>query len=68
MGQKWLRYLREEVGNDEGIEEIEVKLEYRDGAKKKLIFVGDNDPIIEDGEDEDDEEDDEDEGSEDEDQ
>ncbi|QRG65613.1 DNA primase [Brevibacillus choshinensis] len=72
MGLQWLKYLRDEVGNDEGIEEIEVKIEYEDGTKKKWIFVGDNEPIFEDGEDEEDEEDEdessEDEGLEDEDQ
>ncbi|WP_301169170.1 DNA primase [Brevibacillus nitrificans] len=68
MGLKWLKYLKDEVvGADDGIEEVEVKIEYRDGTKRKWTFVGDNEPIIEDGEDEEDEEDDED-GSEDEDQ
>ncbi|MDF2682481.1 MAG: hypothetical protein K0R47_3671 [Brevibacillus sp.] len=70
MGLNWLRYLNEEVGDDEGIEEVEVKIEYRDGMKKKWTFVGDNEPIFEDGEDEEDDEDDDDDedGSEEEDQ
>jgi len=59
MGLKWLKYLRDEVGDDDGIEEVEVKLEYRDGTKKKWTFVGDNEPILEDGEDEVDDEDEE---------
>lgn len=57
MGLKWLKYLRDAIGDEDGIEEVEVKLEYRDGTKKKWIFVGDDEPIVEDGEDEDDEED-----------
>ncbi|MDR7317304.1 MULTISPECIES: DNA primase [Brevibacillus] len=65
MGLKWLKYLKDEVvGAEDGIEEVEVKIEYRDGTKRKWTFVGDNEPIIEDGEDEEDDED----GSEDEDQ
>ncbi|MFD2371199.1 hypothetical protein ACFSO0_14850 [Brevibacillus sp. GCM10020057] len=59
MGGKWLKYLRDTVGDDEGIEEVEVKLEYRDGTKKKWIFVGDNEPVLEDGEDEAEDEDEE---------
>ncbi|MFP3389810.1 DNA primase [Brevibacillus sp. SIMBA_040] len=55
MGLNWLKYLQNEVGDDDEIEEIEVKIEYEDGTKKKWIFTGDQDPVYEDGEDEDDE-------------
>ncbi|MED4581941.1 DNA primase [Brevibacillus choshinensis] len=68
MGLNWLRYFEDEVGDDDGIEEVEVKIEYRDGTKKKWTFLGDNDPIYEDGEDEEDDEDEDEDGSEDEDQ
>ena len=54
MGLNWLKYLQNEVGDDGDIEEIEVKIEYEDGTKKKWIFTGDQDPVYEDGEDEDD--------------
>lgn len=55
MGLNWLKYLQNEVGEDDEIEEIEVKIEYEDGTKKKWIFTGDQDPVYEDGEDEDEE-------------
>ncbi|WP_289136619.1 DNA primase [uncultured Brevibacillus sp.] len=55
MGLNWLKYLQNEVGDDGEIEEIEVKIEYEDGTKKKWIFTGDQDPVYEDGEDEDEE-------------
>ncbi|GIO06361.1 hypothetical protein J31TS6_23890 [Brevibacillus reuszeri] len=55
MGLNWLKYLQNEVGDDDDIEEIEVKIEYEDGTKKKWIFTGDQDPVYEDGEDEDEE-------------
>lgn len=59
MGLNWLKYLQNEVGDDDDIEEIEVKIEYEDGTKKKWIFTGDQDPVYEDGEDEDEDEEDE---------
>ncbi|MGN7470334.1 DNA primase [Brevibacillus sp. SAFN-007a] len=59
----WLKYLRDAVGEDEEIEEIEVKVEYEDGTKKKWIFSRNADPVLEDNDevDEEDEEDEEDE-------
>ncbi|MGZ0049859.1 hypothetical protein [Brevibacillus gelatini] len=51
----WLRYLRDAVGEDDGIEEIEVKVEYEDGTKKKWIFSKNQAPFLEDDEDEEDE-------------
>ncbi|WNC12661.1 hypothetical protein [Brevibacillus brevis] len=55
MGLKWLKYLREKVGDDDEIVEIKVKVEYRDGRKRKYIFAGNNPPVVEDDIDEEDE-------------
>ncbi|WP_198159974.1 hypothetical protein [Brevibacillus parabrevis] len=54
----WLRYLRDAVGEEEDIEEIEVKVEYEDGTKKKWIFSRNQDPVLEDNDDEDEEDED----------
>lgn len=61
MGLNWLKYLEKHVGDEEEIEEIEVKVEYEDGTKRKWIFTSNQDPVYEDGEDEEDEEEDSDE-------
>ena len=64
MGNDWLRQLRHIIEDDDDIEELEVKVEYEDGRKKKWIFTGDARPVLEDNDDEeDDEDDDEDEDS-----
>ncbi|MGG4496874.1 DNA primase [Brevibacillus reuszeri] len=57
MGLNWLKYLQQHVGDDDDIEEVEVKVEYEDGTKKKWIFTDSQDPVYEDDEDEEDEED-----------
>lgn len=57
MGLNWLKYLQQHVGDDDDIEEIEVKVEYEDGTKKKWIFTGSQDPVYEDGEDDDEDDD-----------
>ncbi|CAM3254364.1 DNA primase [Brevibacillus invocatus] len=60
MGNDWLRQLRQIIEDDDDIEELEVKVEYEDGRKKKWIFTGDARPVLEDNDDEEDDEDDED--------
>ncbi|MFS0563928.1 DNA primase [Brevibacillus invocatus] len=68
MGNDWLRQLRQIIEDDDDIEELEVKVEYEDGRKKKWIFTGDARPVLEDNDDEEDDDEDEDsDGSDDED-
>jgi hypothetical protein len=61
MGQKWLDYLKKHVGDDGNIEELEVKIEYRDGSKRKWIFASGQEPVLEEDDDDDEDEDDDDE-------
>lgn len=63
MGNNWLLRLRQIVEGDEEIEEMEVKVEYEDGSKRKWTFAEDG-VLIEEDIDEEDDEDDEDEGDE----
>lgn len=60
MGNDWLRQLRQIIEDDDDIEELEVKVEYEDGRKKKWIFTGDARPVLEDNDDEEDDDEDED--------
>lgn len=59
MGNDWLRQLRQIIEDDDDIEELEVKVEYEDGRKKKWIFTDDASPVLEDNDDEEDDDDDE---------
>lgn len=61
MGNDWLRQLRNIIREDDDIEEMEVKVEYEDGRKKKWIFTDDESPVLEDNDDEDDDDDEDDE-------
>ena len=58
MGNDWLRQLRQIIEDDDDIEELEVKVEYEVGRKKKWIFVGGARPVLEDNDDEEDDDDD----------
>ncbi|WP_400163349.1 DNA primase [Brevibacillus sp. TJ4] len=57
MGNNWLLRLRQIVEGDEEIEEMEVKVEYEDGSKRKWTFAEDGVLIEEDIDEEDDEDD-----------
>lgn len=61
MGNRWLEQLRNILDDDDDIEEVEVKVEYEDGGKRKWLFRGDEDPVLEDNDEEDDEDEEEDE-------